>query len=224
VVKKQKAGRDYQGGGSGLPKALFRFFDKEQHAFRLLEGFVWISTLHHCRHAEDIRRADPGEGTLTWALDDLDTVIPPGNPELRREAFANFGFHLDEPDTNTIGGITFVRQAPDAYLLALTKNRKLTGYGRYAVKISDPRGFLDAVNRAMFAKFGPLRCLGHYMSYGPREFDNVRPTNPVPAVFIGPRENAREEEFRMLWPREGPPLERFELRVPEAEKFCSMAN
>lgn len=205
-----------------LPPVLFRRFETQAYLDDFLAGRIFITTLQWCRMTEDTARADGGEGTYEWRLNELHA------PVVDHETSAQLmKVGIDIPSGGA-KGLT-VRNArrsvtvPDARVLCMTEalNPNTNHMGRYAAVVTKPREFSEVVSRTLL-RFAPALREGALarVVYAPRlsELPSSGDTHPA---LIKPLRYAAEEEWRLLWlPSEASAeLDRTTFSCPEAVKF-----
>jgi hypothetical protein len=218
--------RDREEALACVPRTLFRCFDVEAHARRLLEGHVWISTVGFLR-STDRARGDPHEAMLTYqpgAIDsnDQSEETKAKMDNLARASIACNGGRIDWRDSGA-GNIKVEVRPWDGYLLCMTtvhpSAAMKSAFGQHCVRIDNAPEFVALVAQHM----GRAEwCACDPVDYSGRVY---RGTDRLPddAPFVGPEGNVPEAEFRIYWPPpDGAIIEPFEVFVPGVANLCSM--
>ncbi|MEO8806299.1 MAG: hypothetical protein ABI433_09465 [Burkholderiaceae bacterium] len=205
-------------GDWAVPRVLNRFLPEEEQAMKFLDGRIWISTIDTIRQPDN-PRGDSGEGGLAWRPDNTATLFPEGSEPEKARALKQYG--VAGAENIEFRGIEFRVNHPDAYVLCLTTDPKLKGFGDSRVLIADPQQFLGLVTDAVGEAVGPVTCCFGKVQYEGRLVHQCIP-KPLHPLFVGPKGNRIEKEWRMCWiPDSTTPLQPFELHVPEAGRLCS---
>lgn len=210
--------------GPQYPKKLYRYFDRVEHAQRMAEGHIWLSTLEHVRNC-DALRADRLDATMKYEVSQLDHNTPKSEADVIRARLKEQrvisghleGFHMK--------GVTVMQVVPHAYLLCMSSLRlhpRLRRiFGEHCVEIENPialwRGITAALEQeAPLASkpFQPVTYMGR----------SYRDASPEPGVigFASEPSLAYEKEFRMLWALAdlGVRVQPRELHIPRANTWC----
>ena len=199
------------------PKFVYRYFNDEAHAQRLLDGVVWLSTIEHCRKTDEIRQSDPEEATSTWFIEKLDPNMEPELLERANRALDRYGSRM-----SNCSDVRLVLMVPNGFMFCTSLEPGLTSFGGHCVRIAEPARFYSEVSKALLAVHTFDRQGFAPMTYGEREvggFDG-HPTDPM---LLGPPGNAPEREARMYWvPKAGTIIERMEISVPPVRELCTL--
>lgn len=203
---------------------VFRFFDKREHADRLVNGTVYISTLGSCRKHEGDERGDSGEASHQFQAK---TAGGHGSSSLVRREAAALGIYVDKTSAVRYAGATSENQISDGFLVCATTRcarEDMKKIGKYCVCISNPRRFFDLVGNALHAHFRiPVAGMFRPVIYRERLFVGVDELDLSLVPFIKPPDKyAKQNEFRFYWelhPRRGS-IEPVELYVPEVADLC----
>jgi hypothetical protein len=210
------------------PRFLYRCFDEEGHARRLLEGYVWISTFGFLRETERAR-GDRAEASLEYRpgvvdSDDKSEAMQEKMANLERSGFVmepGFAVKIYPADDSKL--VVNVRP-DDGYLLCMTGTSPTavmrSAFGDFCVRIASPAHFVQLVSDKM-ASYAEQWEAG-FLDYSGRHYRGIERL-PLSAPFVGPAGNAHEAEFRIHWsPRLGRDIRPFEIHVPEIANLCSM--
>lgn len=210
---------------SPYPRFLFRCFDEEQHARRLLDGYVWISTIGWLRSTER-GRGDPDEATATYYPGVVDSDDQSAEMQQTLQSLETLGIKNGGTMKwfGTGDNITITRRPQDGYLLCTSVRsptaKMRTAFGKYCVRIADSKAFIEALAGRMGA-YSPSYQAGR-VDYSGREYRGSARI-PADAFFLGPPSNADEAEYRIHFPpQDGAEIEPFELHVPGVARLCSL--
>lgn len=208
-----------------MPTQVFRYFDEEDHAQRLLKGYVWLSTLDWCRTCDEAR-ADPSEAKMTIGHDGIHGLDPSPAAARLRELARPFIGDISGANAFIHPVIQFSYSHPNAVLFCTSlsePNEYLRRqFGKYCVRIRLPEIFCQRLNNVLARTLdAPNYAMGS-LQYRGRLLNGSREEMLHPA-FLGPAENHRENEFRMMWDLpKGKEIDRHEILVPGIARLCSL--
>lgn len=206
-------------------ESVYRYFDDEGHADAFVFGDIFISTLETCRRYEDPQRGDPHEGYQQYSTGQV--IVGDGSdPDFVRIA-AQAGIYVSpEAKDVTISNVTKTEYLHDAYVLCTTigfaSDDLEVNFGNYCVKISNLRGFFEAITAAMCRRFGRITGIMNEVTYKERFFTGLE-DSPGQLGFVKPPDKyASQQEFRFLWSRaDTAEIDPFLLNCPEAKRFIT---
>lgn len=206
------------------PKRVVRYFDQEEYAKALVDGYVRISTLDHVRNMESLR-ADQDEAKMDYVVDSA-VLHSRWGPNKKMQYLQELGFakHSNANGlflSNTTIGIAH----PNAYVYStscVANDKKLARvFGQFQVAIADPLEFARLVTYRLIAE-RPFNCSARWghIDYGGRTYSGDEiPPNPA---FMSVPALAYEKEYRFLWvPREEFVLEPIVIHVPDIVRLCA---
>src|SRR5579859_193830 len=172
---------------------LYRAFQERWQAEALAAGRVWITTLNACKKIEDSVRRDVGEGTLLYQSGDISG--PADDPQVREVARrSGVGYAPGAlGGTMSLAGNLATTTHRDVYVLCMSTER-MTKFGPYCVRISQPMQFVLAIGDALVAagrvlqvpETGPeSNCHFGVVHYRDRSYRHLDPDPGHPA-FVKP--------------------------------------
>ncbi|CAG0957759.1 hypothetical protein GEOBC_00553 [Geobacteraceae bacterium] len=204
-----------------VPK-LYRFLDERGHAEAFCRGEIWTTTLHICRHREDVARADRGEGKHTYK--NLSVVAGSASDPKVQAVVRKLGLPPIGGGRVSLYANLAERTMPDTHLLCLSYRsdaEAMSKFGKYCIEISQPVEFFRHLSyatqrqraRMSWARIAPV-------VYRPREYCDDEP-EPGMMGFVKPESYKSEEEVRLLWmPFDEGPIGPGLLKSPEAGALC----
>ena len=211
-----------------VPKCVYRYLDELEHAQRLLDGYVWLSTLEWCRSKENMRN-DPTDGQKSYSSGRYDDST--ATPELSAAVTKGLeGAVKFEPGSGVLlHNIGSIEVIPSANLFCSSVSRSAPNmrsqFGQHCICIADPAAFFFAVTNAMVIREGlPVDFAGHdYIDYTGRHRAGLD-TSDVNPMLSSYKDLANEKEYRMYWTMNNyGPTERREIYAPEVIALCSRA-
>ena len=202
---------------------IYRFFEEEQYADRLVDGYIWIGTLEGYRKSDDPERGDKDEAIHTYHTG---AITGDGTDKNLQTIASRLGAKVSE----NCKDITFKdcigkTQIKDAFVLCTTKHfdtGRMEEFRDYCVKIKFPSVFLNLVAQDLYSLF-KMRIGGRVapVIYREREFKGLEP-EPGQIGFVKPPDKyAHQQEVRFLWELEGMKTYKpFELKSPISKMFC----
>ena len=212
----------------GIPARLYRYFERAEHAQRLVDGHVWLSTLEYVRKC-DASRADPHDATMRYQVSRLDADTPKAEASLILDRLRADRFFDGDPSGIRAQNLTLVSVVPDSFLLCLSSlkmdKRLQRVFGKYCVEIENPVALWREINTAVLQVMPKAFPRFDAVTYTGRSY---RDADPQPGMlgFASDPSLAFEREFRMIWyPSEpGLKLSPKEVEVPRARKLCRRLN
>jgi hypothetical protein len=208
---------------------LYRAFQERWQAEALVSGRVWITTLNACRRMEDSLRRDGGEGTLLYRSGEISgPADDPRVHEVARRAGLGYAPGTVGGSVTVVGCLTVTEHA-DVYALCMSTER-MTKFGPYCVRISEPLQFLNAVGDLLVETGRMLRvtatgpdtnCHFGVVRYLDRSYRHLDPSGH-PAFVKPPIPFAEDKEVRAIFRPTRLPIAPFELPCPDAAAFCEL--
>lgn len=181
---------------------VFKHFQDPIHAQALADGFVWLSTLEHCRRSEDKLRGDSSEGTFLYGSGNIDGTIE--DPHVRRFTSMS-GIVLCEGVHITFKDCTATQAMEDAYLISTAMapyqdEALLDEFGRYCVEITNIDLFFHRVTKAIENHIGIVsRRDNKRVTYSETYYEGLAEA-PGDLGFVKPPEIfGPQDEYRFLW-------------------------
>jgi hypothetical protein len=128
------------------PNFCYKYLESKVHAERMLEGYVWLSTVVDIRTC-DRTRADAGELTLQYGLNGFNNKNTDKATNITRKNLAEMGINILPGGEFSGSGrnVKVVRNHPNAFLFCTTESKptkKLARlFGSNCVGINDPERF-----------------------------------------------------------------------------------
>jgi hypothetical protein len=207
------------------PKRVIRYFDREEHAKALMEGYVRISTLDFIRNMESLR-ADQEDATIEYMVDSA-YFDSNGRPNEKMQYLHRLGVAPKTSNASSLmlWNVTVPVTHPNAYVYStscVANDQKIMRvFGQYQVAIADPLDFARVVTSRLTAKIssdGTARW--GLVGYEGRSFSGDHmPPNPA---FVSVPSLAYEKEYRFLWaPRKTLVLEPIIIHAPDIVRLCT---
>lgn len=213
------------------PNFCYKYLESKVHAERMLEGYVWLSTVVDIRTC-DRTRADAGELILQYGLDGFNNKNTDKAKNITRKTLAEMGFDIlpGGEFSGSGGNVKVVRNHSNAFLFCATESKptkKLARlFGSNCVGINDPERFWFEVTTEL-KKLHTLVAA----EYGRAEYvdkRNAKHGNGVEyssVIYTCPIENKDEKEVRFFWAlNESEGIKPFELHVPKISKLCDLIS
>lgn len=131
----------------GNSEIAYRYFDQADDSQRLVDGYVWVSTVDHIRKANGLR-GDAREMTWAYRPDGLDSQ---NDDEAIKATLASLDIEVAPGGRVQISGVNFVieRRDPNTFMLCASEfpptRRLLRTFGKNCVKIDCMPSFWNAI-------------------------------------------------------------------------------
>ncbi|WP_152416355.1 hypothetical protein [Pseudomonas sp. PAMC 26793] len=182
--------------------AVYRYFDKEEHAAAFAKGQIFISTLKRCREYEDPLQGDSEEGFERFNTGRR--ITGNGSDPVFVAMAARAGIHIAQNAIGvTIENNSRTTYLHDAYVLCTTLGFSDDGlsktFGKYCVKITSVDKFHSVVTSSLTSKAEIIRSLRGQIIYKERSYKEFEDSPGLIGFVKPPDKYASQKEYRFLW-------------------------